>query len=389
MARLAGHFLLAGALLLTALGLVMLVSTGAWADDARVDAYFSVKRQFVWLGVGVVVCLVASRLPYQWWQRLSPLVYAVACLLLAACFFPLVGERINGSARWVSGKAFGLGFLHFQPSEFAKLAVVIALAAWYVRVEEHSSRLMPGFMAPLLITALPLALVGMEVDLGAAALIGLAAFGLMFAAGANLLATVATVLGGAGAMWAAIRFIPNRTRRVTEFLDVLENPLAHLQDTGMQQVRAMMAFATGGAGGVGLGNGQQKMAGLPYAHTDFIFPMVGEELGLWATLLVVFCYVLILICGMSIALHAPDRFGRLLGLGVVTLIALQAMLNIAVTTACLPNKGLPLPFVSYGGSNLLFCMAGIGLLLNLHRQGVYPEEKVPAALPRGRFTPRV
>jgi cell division protein FtsW len=275
-----------------------------------------------------------------------------------------------------------------QPSEFAKLALVMALAAWYVRIGGNHRRLIPGFVIPCAIVLVPVVLVGREVDLGGAALIGLAAFAVIFAAGGNLLALITTVLTGFGGIYLAIRLIPNRTRRFTEFLDVLKNPMDHLEDSGMQQVRAEMAFANGGWQGVGLGNGVQKTLGLPYAHTDFIFPMVGEELGLCATVAVVVLYVLILICGMLIALHAPDRFGKLLGVGAVVLIALQAALNIAVTTVCLPNKGLPLPFVSYGGSNLLFCLTCIGLLLSLHRHAVYPEDRAATALPRGRITPR-
>ncbi|MGI8605356.1 MAG: FtsW/RodA/SpoVE family cell cycle protein [Verrucomicrobiales bacterium] len=389
MARHAGHILIAVVLALIGLGVVMLVSTGTWSNDARVDAYFSVKRQFAWLGVSVVSCFLMSRLPYHWWRKTAPWFYALVCMLLVACFIPQVGERINGSARWVSGKHFNLAFLHLQPSELAKLAIVFGLAAWYVRMDKDSCRFLPGFVAPLLIVLPPLALIAAEVDIGAASLIALSAFGIMFAAGANLFATFVTLLGGLGALWAGIKFIPNRTRRFTDFLDVLSNPLDHLQDTGMQQVRAMMAFASGGVQGVGLGSGQQKIQGLPYAHTDFIFPMIGEELGLWATLLVVFCYGLLLVCGMSISLHAPDRFGKLAGVGVVLVISLQAILNIAVTTVCLPNKGLPLPFVSYGGSNLVCCLLGVGLLLNLHRHGVFPKRERPAGMPTGRITPRV
>jgi cell division protein FtsW len=381
--------LVAVVLVLVGLGLVMLVSTGAWSNEAPIDAYYSVKRQFSWLGVSVIGCWLMSRLPYDWWRKAAPWIYLFSCALLAACFVSEIGERVNGSARWVSGKSFGAAFIRLQPSEFAKLAVVFGLAAWYVRIDEESPRFLPGMLVPLAIVILPLGLIAGEVDIGAAALLGLASFGLMFAAGANLLVTSGLALAGCGAIWAAIRFIPNRTKRFTEFLDILAHPLDHLQDTGMQQVRAMMAFASGGAGGAGLGNGQQKIQGLPYAHTDFIFPMIGEELGLWATLLVILCYVLLLVCGLLIALHAPDRFGKLAGLGVVLLISLQAVLNIAVTTACLPNKGLPLPFVSYGGSNLLCCLLGVGLLLNLHRHAVLPADTAPAALPKGRITPRV
>ena len=139
---------------------------------------------------------------------------------------------------------------------------------------------------------------------------------------------------------------------------------------GLQQMQALIAWGSGGIDGLGLGNGRQKMSYLPYAHTDFIFPIVGEELGLRFSLLVVFLFVLIIICGMTIALHARDRFGLLLASGIVSLIAFQAAINIGVVTSLLPNKGLPLPFVSYGGSNLVVALFAVGLLLNIYRQGV-------------------
>ncbi len=387
MARHAAHFLLGATLLLVGLGLVMLVSTGAWAEAGQEDAYFSVKRQFLFLSVGIVLCAALSRIPYLVWHRIVPWIYGLGCLLLVLCFVPMVGQSINGSARWVNLRAVGLTGAQVQPSEFAKLSVVMALAAWYARIGPRHREFGAGFMVPLGLVLVPVALVGREVDLGAASLIGLASFAVMFVAGANMWAVVGSILAGLAAIAGAIRFIPNRMTRFVEFLDVVKNPMAHLQDTGMQQVRAMMAFSNGGVGGAGLGNGEQKVMGLPYAHTDFIFPMVGEELGLVATLAVVFCYVVMLVSGMLIALHAPERFGKLLGMGLVALLALQATLNIAVTTACLPNKGLPLPLVSYGGSNLLFCLTAVGLLLNLHRHAVHPEATAAAALPR-RITPR-
>ncbi len=389
MSKHAGHILLAVVALLVALGLIMLVSTGMWSRENDLDAYHSLKRQGTWLALGVVACLLVSRVKLSFWQRMAPWIFLLGCLLLVLCFVPHVGVAKNGAARWINLREFGLSSVQIQPSEFAKLSMVMMLAAWYVRVGEGSRRLFEGYVIPCLIAALPIGLVGLEVDLGAAALMGLTAFALMFAAGANLPALGSTLLAGVGGLYAAITFIPNRALRFTEFLDVLKNPMDHLGTTGMQQVRAMMAFANGSFSGVGIGNGRQKVMGLPYAHTDFIFPMVGEELGLGATLAVVFCYVVILVTGMMIALHAGSRFGKLLGVGVVVLLALQATLNIAVTTTCLPNKGLPLPFVSYGGSNLLFCFIGVGLLLGLHRTAVYPEAR-PAApvLRKSRITPR-
>jgi cell division protein FtsW len=166
--------------------------------------------------------------------------------------------------------------------------------------------------------------------------------------------------------------LPERMGRLLAFL----HPGTSKQDAGWQQMQALIAWGSGGMEGLGLGNGRQKMMYLPYAHTDFIFPMIGEELGLRFSLLVVFLFVAIIVCGMTIALHAKDRFGLLLGCGLVSLIGLQAAVNIAVTTSLFPNKGLPLPFISYGGSNLVGCLFAIGLLLSVYRQARL--EPVPA-----------
>jgi len=388
MSKVASHVILGCVLVLIALGIVMLISTGMWSANEGADDFLNLRRQLAWLALGVVACVVASRVPIDWLQRMAPWLFVGACLLLVLCFIPGIGVTRNGSSRWIGLEAVGLPGVHLQPSEAAKLGLVIGLAAWYARIGVRSRELGTGFAVPMVLVAVPVGLVGFEVDLGTAALLGLSAFALMFVAGANIAALTATVMAGLAAIYGAITYIPNRAKRFTEFLDVLRDPMAHLGDSGMQQVRAMMAFANGSTTGVGLGAGKQKAQGLPHAHTDFIFPMVGEELGLVATLSVVLCYALILIFGMFIALHAATRFGRLMGVGVVVVVALQATLNIAVTTVCLPNKGLPLPFVSYGGSNLLLCLVGIGLLLNIHRDAVYPETERRRGLPRQRLTPR-
>ena len=167
------------------------------------------------------------------------------------------------------------------------------------------------------------------------------------------------------------------------------DPERFKEDAGLQQMQALIAWGSGGMEGLGLGNGRQKMLYLPYAHTDFIFPMIGEELGLRVSLLVVFLFVVIIICGIMIALHAKDRVGLLLGCGIVSLIGLQAAVNIGVTTSLLPNKGLPLPFVSYGGSNLTACLFGVGLLLNIYRQGVLEPANKKGTMIQARTTPRI
>ena len=176
-----------------------------------------------------------------------------------------------------------------------------------------------------------------------------------------------------------------RMGRLAAFLD----PQRFKEDAGLQQMQALIAWGSGGMEGLGLGNGRQKMLYLPYAHTDFIFPMIGEELGLRISLLVVFLFVVIIVCGMMIALHAKDRFGLLLSGGIVALVGLQAAVNIGVTTSLLPNKGLPLPFISYGGSNLVACLFGVGLLLNVYRQGVFEPANNQRAAMQVRVTPRI
>jgi cell division protein FtsW len=186
----------------------------------------------------------------------------------------------------------------------------------------------------------------------------------MFVAGTSpIILGILSMTGVAGILVVAMT-MPERMSRLTAFM----HPELYKQDAGLQQMQALIAWGSGGIEGLGLGNGRQKMMYLPYAHTDFIFPMIGEELGLRVSLVVVFLFVVIVICGMMIALHAKDRFGLLLGTGVVSLLALQAAVNIGVTTSLLPNKGLPLPFISYGGSNLAACLFGVGILLNIYRQ---------------------
>jgi cell division protein FtsW len=192
------------------------------------------------------------------------------------------------------------------------------------------------------------------------------------------------LLGLGGIFFIATR-MSERMSRLSAFWD----PAKFKQDAGLQQMQALIAWGSGGIEGLGLGNGRQKMLYLPYAHTDFIFPMIGEELGLRVSLLVVFLFVVIIVCGTMIALHAKDRFGLLLGAGIVSMLALQAAVNIGVTTSLLPNKGLPLPFISYGGSNLAASLFGVGLLLSIYRQGLLEPVNQKRTMMQARITPRI
>jgi cell division protein FtsW len=380
MHRKSAYFLFLAVLGMLVIGIVMLFSTSAFAKDSHGDMYFFVKRQAVWLGVGFGVCAVATLVDYHFWLRTWWIWFALALIVLAFCFVPHFGMRINGSRRWVA-----LGPATFQPSEVAKVAVLFFLAAWFGTREKESSRLLPGFVIPFAIVSTVLLLIVTEVDLGTTALIGATMFVVMFVAGTHPALLGVLSLAGVGGILFVATHMSERMGRLAAFMD----PERFKDDAGLQQMQALIAWGSGGMEGLGLGNGRQKMLYLPYAHTDFIFPMIGEELGLRISLLVVFLFVVIIVCGLMIALHAKDRSGLLLGSGIVSLLGLQAAVNIGVTTSLLPNKGLPLPFVSYGGSNLAACLFGIGLLLNIYRQGVLEPAKKKSAIIRARTTPRI
>ena len=380
MHRKSAYILFIAVLAMLVIGIVMLFSTSAFARDSHNDVYFFIKRQGLWLGIGLVICAMAALMDYHFWQRTWWLWFGLALIALALCFVPHLGMRINGSRRWV-----GLGPLTFQPSEIAKIAGVFFLAYWFARYEKRSNSALHGFILPLVVIAPLLILILGEVDLGTTVLLGATAFAIMFVAGANpILLGLVSFVGLSGILVLATQ-MSERMGRLAAFLD----PQRFKEDAGLQQMQALIAWGSGGMEGLGLGNGRQKMLYLPYAHTDFIFPMIGEELGLRISLLVVFLFVIIIVCGMMIALHAKDRFGLLLGGGIVSLLGLQAAVNIGVTTSLLPNKGLPLPFISYGGSNLVACLFGVGLLLNIYRQGVLePANKKQTAM-QVRATPRI
>src|SRR5438128_7529780 len=378
MYRKSAYFLFVAVLGLLVIGIVMLFSTSAFAKDSHGDPYFFLKHQSVWLGVGLAICVAAALIDYHFWQRTWWIWIGIASVTLILCFVPHIGMRINGSRRWV-----GVGPISFQPSEIAKLAAVFFLAWWFSRYEKVANHPLFGFAIPVAIVSALLALILFEVDLGTTALIGATTFAIMFVAGTNpILLGLLAIPGGSVIFVAATQA---RMERLIAFTD-LER---YKQDAGLQQMQALIAWGSGGMEVLGLGNGRQKMLYLPYAHTDFIFPMIGEELGLRISLLVVFLFVVIIVCGIMIALHAKDRFGMLLGCGIVSLLALQAAVNIGVTTSLLPNKGLPLPFISYGGSNLAACLFSVGILLNIYRQAkLEPGNKKSIAI-QARMTPRI
>lgn len=375
------YLLLISVVGLLALGVVMLFSTSAYAQESHGDIYYFVKKDIFWLIIGTVVCVLGAMTDYHLWQRTWKIWFGVSVVLLALCFVPHVGMRINGSNRWLN-----LHVLVFQPSELGKIAVVFFVAWWFSREETDPRKLLDGFVIPIGVVAIPLGLIAKEVDLGTAALIGATTLSICFIGGANWI-LIAGVFGiGLSGLIATAMFIPERAARMMSFL----HPEADRLGKGLQQWQALIAFGSGGFEGLGLGNGRQKLLYLPYAHTDFIFPMIGEELGLIFTWLVILGFILIILCGGLIAANAKDRFGKLLAMGILLLISLQAAVNIGMTTSMLPNKGMPLPFISYGGSNMAVCLFMIGILVNIHRIGIpiapVPERKVVLA---ARSVPRI
>ena len=350
---------------LLALGIVMLASTGEFAQDAHGRPYFFLKHQLMWLGLGIVGCAVMANIDYRQLVKRWVWVYVISAVLLICCFAPGIGAKINGSHRWIR-----LGFATFQPSELAKAASILALAWWLSQERDLEKQFLRGFVLPLLVVGGLMGLIVCEVDVGSTVLIGGTAVCMLFVSGSPWKFIGGLMTLGVLAVAGAISMMPERLGRFLAFM----NPEKYPADAYQTQ-QGLIALGSGGMSGLGLGNGRQKLLYLPYAHTDFIFPMVGEELGLVGTLGVIMAYILFMLGGVSIAMKARDRAGLLTGMGIVMLISLQALVNLGVTTELLPNKGLPLPFISYGGSNLAFCLLGVGVLINIYRQGVSEREE--------------
>lgn len=356
---------------LVVLGLVMLTSTGAWVRGF--DEHHFLARQSMWLGVGLFGGVVAAFFPLEWLRRISPWILLAACVLLLLCFVPGFESPKYGSNRWIKIPFVG----EFQPSEAAKIVIVVAVASWFARWQAEVQTFWRGFVAPSVIAMIPIGLIAVETDVGTALSMAVAVGAIMFCVGTRMLFAVpSALLGIAGAAYYLYNNA-NRWGRIEAWLD-LENPV-HQLDRGMQQWRALLALGNGGPSGVGLGNGVEKFGTLTFAHIDFIFPVIGEELGLPATLGVVLCFVLIALSGGGIALQANTVFNRCVAVGLTCVIVVPAMVNIGVTTALLPNDGLPLPFVSYGGTSLVFSLAAVGLLVGIHRRS-YVREKAEFSL---------
>jgi len=369
MQRNVAYLLLVTMLGLIALGLVMLSSTSSvLAPVDMMGVYSNLRKQLMWLALGGIACVFLSRYDYQKWLRYAPWTVGLACLLLVLCLIPHVGVMINGSRRWLRVAGWT-----YQPSEFAKLALIFFLSWWMGKNQRHVHEFLKGFFWPIVCTAPILLLMVRQEDFGTTAIMLAILVAIMFCAGTRMIYLVPVPILGFAGLVAITLLKPERLARWMAFL----HPEHASDPKGWQQLQALIALGSGGLSGLGLGNSRQKMYWLPEVNTDFVFPIIGEELGMWVTLGVVLAFLLLMLCSGWITVHAPDPAGVLLGTGITLMIALQAMMNLAVVTSLMPCKGIALPFISYGGSNLLTCLAAIGILFNMHRQGVYQTPRAP------------
>ena len=343
---------------LLSVGMVMLYSSSMMMEGARY-----LYLQGMWATAGVIMCVLASLLDYRWLKRFSWVIFALTIIALVAVLIPGIGELRNGSRRW-----FNLGFAHFQPSEAAKLALIIALAYYGEKHQREIRTFYRGLVIPGALIGAILIPVFLEPDRGTTILLAAVSGLMLLLAGVRWFYFVPPAIAGVAFMAYALISDPIRMRRILSWL----NPEETKEGAGYQAWQAMIALGSGGVTGLGIGNGRQKLGFVPEHHTDFIFSIVGEEMGMIATLGIIGGFVIFVICGVYIAWHARDVFGLLLGSGITFLIGLQAFINIGVVTSALPNKGLPLPFISYGGSSLLLMMLAVGVLISIARNGGPP-----------------
>jgi cell division protein FtsW len=371
-------------------GVVMVYSASAViAQQENHSQFHYVIKQTLWTSIGFVVMFVAMRFDYQRlnrrWIIYGLLAFTILLLVAVFGFSP-----VNGARRWIKFRG-----LSVQPSEIAKLSLALFLARFIERRSGDEVSFWRTFLPCFIVLGIVAGLVAKEPDLGTALMLAIICFTICFAAGMrprHLAYAVVPALLYVGKM---LIFTPFRMKRLSAFID----PWADSQGTGYQVVQSLIAVGSGGTHGLGFAQGRQKLLFLPFAHSDFIFAVVGEELGLVGASIVVFVFAIFLWRGMRAALRAPDRFGMLLGIGIVVGIVAQALLNMSVVLALVPTKGIPLPFISYGGSSLVPTLAGVGILLNISQyaalgkragfdEGDREDEWDEAPRPRKKRMPR-
>ena len=327
------------------------------------DSYFFLKRQSVWFLIGLVLLMVFQEIDYKIYQKYSGLMIVISLVLLVLVFSPGIGHTVKGSARWVH-----LGMINFQPSEFVKIAVILYLAKVFSS-ELSGSSFIVHFVISFVIVGVIFLLIKLQPDLGTAISILLVSALMFIISGFSFLYTIILAIASIPTFYLLIYQVDYRRDRILAYL----NPWADRFGKGYHIIQSYIAFKRGSIAGVGLGFGTQKLQRLPEPHTDFIFAVIAEEVGLIGTVGLVIFFLVFFVCTVRIALAVPDKFAKLLAMGLGMLITLQAFINIGVVTGILPITGIPLPLVSYGGSSFLSTMVAGGILLNISR---YREEAV-------------
>ncbi len=343
--------------ILIGIGIVMIYSASAiYAFEKLGDNLYFLKRHIIYLAVGLILTFFMMGIDMNILKRFSKPMIAISIFLLVLVLIPHVGREAAGARRW-----FRVGFINFQPSELAKLTLIVYIADVMSRKRNLAKSFLYGYLPPIIILGTVVGLILLEPDLGTAIAIATITLMMLFVSGVRVSHIIASILASLPVLYFLLFSVPYRRKRMLVFL----NPWADKRGTGFQIIQSFVALGSGGLFGVGLGQSRQKLFYLPASHTDFIFSIIGEELGFIGTASVVILFILFVWQGMRVAFKAEGKFERLLSLGIVSLIALEAIINIGVTAGALPTKGLPLPFISYGGSALIFHLMAIGLLLNI------------------------
>lgn len=354
--------LLAAVLMLVVVSVVMVYSSSSVvALTSYDDSAFFMKRQLLWALVGLGCMAITMHIDHKLLsdQRVVIALLVIALLLLVLTLVPGIGKMVNGSRRWLR-----YSFISFQPSELAKFVLVIYMSYYIAKKQERIRDFLNGLVPAYVVCAVFLALVIVQPDFGTTMTMACVSGILLFIGGARLTHLGGTALAAAPFVYFAVAQSAYRQRRIFSFLD----PWADPQGAGHQIIQSFLAFGSGGIFGRGLGEGRQKLLFLPERHSDFIYAVIGEELGLIGALAVLVLFLIILWRGVRIGLRSSDQFSRMLALGITFLICMQGMINMAVVTGLLPTKGIALPLVSYGGSSLVITMAAMGVLLNISRE---------------------
>lgn len=340
--------------MLTVLGATILFSASLPVDN---DAPFRyIEKQAVWIGITLLVGLAIVKVDLEWLRRFIWVGYALGAVLLIAVLIPGIGHYVNGSRSWIR-----FGPIGFQVAEFAKIGLIFFIAHYFSAIRNRQELFFEGFIYPCIGIGLYVGLVILQPDLGTALIMVVVSVCLLFLAGVRLRYLIPSVTAGFGAIMTLIYFLdPERWSRLTAYLDTE----AQKSGDAYQVWQAILAFAAGGLEGVGIGNGRQQLNFLPEAHTDFILAIVGEELGLIATLAVLVIYAVLFSAGILHLKKSPNNYQYLLAWGCLLLITVQSLVNLGVVTGALPTTGLPLPFISYGGSNFLTMGICVALLVN-------------------------